>query len=89
MPPMWRGAFLGRIFRAVRGGRADGGDTAKLLRLRGEAMQSAVPVGGVGAMAAVLGLDLATVREVAEEAARDSGGARFVRRRMTMTPRRW
>ena len=43
-------------------------DAAKLLRLRGEAMQAAVPV-GVGAMAAVLGLDLSAVQAVAEEAA--------------------
>ncbi len=44
-------------------------DTARLLRLRGEAMQAAVPV-GEGAMAALLGLDLAAAREVASEAAR-------------------
>jgi len=37
------------------------------LRLRGESMQAAVPV-GVGAMAAILGLDLDAAREVAEEA---------------------
>jgi len=43
-------------------------DTARLLRTRGQAMQSAVPV-GEGAMAAILGLDLAAVRAVAEEAA--------------------
>ncbi len=43
-------------------------DTAKLLRTRGTAMQEAVPV-GVGAMAALLGLDFETARAVAEEAA--------------------
>lgn len=43
-------------------------DTARLLKLRGQAMQRAVPV-GKGAMAALLGLDLATVKEVADEAA--------------------
>lgn len=43
-------------------------DTARLLRTRGEAMQDAVPV-GVGAMAAILGLDLDNVRAVADEAA--------------------
>lgn len=43
-------------------------DTARLLRTRGQAMQSAVPV-GEGAMAAILGLDLAAVRAVAEQAA--------------------
>ncbi len=44
------------------------GVTARLLRCRGEAMQEAVPV-GVGAMAALLGLELAVAREVAAEAA--------------------
>ena len=42
-------------------------DTARLLRTRGQAMQKAVPV-GVGAMAAILGLDYAAVSAVAEEA---------------------
>jgi len=43
-------------------------DTARLLRIRGQAMQEAVPV-GVGAMAALLGLDFAAATEVAAEAA--------------------
>jgi [acyl-carrier-protein] S-malonyltransferase len=43
-------------------------DTARLLRIRGRAMQSAVPV-GQGAMAALLGLDIDAAREVAAEAA--------------------
>ena len=43
-------------------------DTARLLRIRGKAMQEAVPV-GIGAMAALLGLDFATAQAVAEEAA--------------------
>jgi [acyl-carrier-protein] S-malonyltransferase len=43
-------------------------DTARLLRTRGQAMQAAVPV-GVGAMAALLGLDFATAQAVAKEAA--------------------
>ncbi len=43
-------------------------DTARLLRLRGRAMQAAVPV-GVGAMAALLGLDFAAADAVAKEAA--------------------
>jgi [acyl-carrier-protein] S-malonyltransferase len=42
-------------------------DTARLLRTRGRAMQEAVPV-GVGAMAALLGLDFAAAAEVAAEA---------------------
>ena len=43
-------------------------DTARLLRTRGRAMQSAVPV-GQGAMAAILGLSADEVTKVAEEAA--------------------
>src|SRR5262247_1013823 len=43
-------------------------DTAKLLRLRGSAMQKAVPV-GTGAMAALLGLELEAATAVAAEAA--------------------
>jgi [acyl-carrier-protein] S-malonyltransferase len=42
-------------------------DTARLLQTRGRAMQQAVPV-GVGAMAALLGLDYAPVKEIAAEA---------------------
>jgi len=42
-------------------------DTARLLRVRGQAMQQAVPV-GKGAMAALLGLDLLVVEEVVSEA---------------------
>ncbi len=44
------------------------GDTAKLLKTRGRAMQKAAPV-GEGAMAALLGLDLDTARQVAAQAA--------------------
>ncbi|WP_439813760.1 ACP S-malonyltransferase [Zavarzinia sp. CC-PAN008] len=43
-------------------------ETARLLRIRGLAMQKAVPV-GEGAMAAVLGLDLDVVEEITKEAA--------------------
>lgn len=43
-------------------------DAARLLRLRGQAMQEAVPV-GQGAMAAILGLDFATVDHIARETA--------------------
>lgn len=47
-------------------------DAARLLRLRGRAMQEAVPL-GEGAMAAILGLDLETVAAVAAEAAAGGG----------------
>lgn len=45
-------------------------DAAKLLRLRGEAMQKAVPL-GEGAMAAVLGLEFGVVTKIATQAASD------------------
>ncbi len=45
-------------------------DAARLLRLRGEAMQSAVPV-GEGAMSAILGLDFGVVTKIATQAASD------------------
>jgi [acyl-carrier-protein] S-malonyltransferase len=45
-------------------------DAARLLRLRGEAMQSAVPV-GQGAMSAILGLDFGVVTEITTQAASD------------------
>jgi len=45
-------------------------DTARLLRLRGEAMQKAVPV-GEGAMAAILGLEFGAVVKIATQAASD------------------
>ncbi len=44
--------------------------TAKLLRLRGQAMQRAVPA-GVGAMAAILGVDFATAEHIAQDASND------------------
>jgi [acyl-carrier-protein] S-malonyltransferase len=47
-------------------------DAARLLRIRGDAMQKAVPV-GVGAMAAILGLDLEAVSAIAAEAAKAGG----------------
>ncbi|MCJ8190334.1 ACP S-malonyltransferase [Sphingomicrobium aestuariivivum] len=43
-------------------------EAAKLLRIRGNAMQEAVPV-GVGAMAALLGVDIAKAQEIAEACA--------------------
>jgi len=51
-------------------------DAARLLRLRGSAMQRAVPV-GEGAMAAILGLDFGQVAKIASQAASDYylGGA--------------
>jgi [acyl-carrier-protein] S-malonyltransferase len=62
------GHSLGEYSALAASGAISLADTARLLRARGNAMQDAVPV-GVGAMAAVLGLDLAAVKEVAAEAA--------------------
>ncbi|HTV45729.1 MAG TPA: ACP S-malonyltransferase [Stellaceae bacterium] len=55
-------------YSALAAARALGvGDAARLLKLRGQAMQRAVPP-GEGAMAALIGLDVATARAVAAEA---------------------
>lgn len=62
------GHSLGEYSALCAAGALSLADTARLLRRRGTAMQEAVPV-GVGAMAALLGLDLATVKKVAQEAA--------------------
>ncbi len=62
------GHSLGEYSALAAAGALSVADTARLLRTRGLAMQSAVPV-GEGAMAAILGLDLDAVRAVAEEAA--------------------
>lgn len=61
------GHSLGEYSALAAAGTVSLADTARLLKIRGEAMQKAVPV-GVGAMAALLGLDLAAAREVAEAA---------------------
>ena len=62
------GHSLGEYSALAAAGALSVSDSARLLRTRGEAMQKAVPV-GVGAMAAILGLDLDAVRAVADEAA--------------------
>ncbi len=62
------GHSLGEYSALAAAGALSVADTAKLLRVRGTAMQEAVPI-GVGAMAALLGLDFATAEAVAQEAA--------------------
>lgn len=64
------GHSLGEYSALCAVGALELADTARLLRIRGQAMQEAVPV-GVGAMAALLGLDFETATEVAAEAAGD------------------
>ena len=62
------GHSLGEYSALAAAGSIDVATTARLLRVRGDAMQNAVPV-GVGAMAALLGLDFELAAEIAEEAA--------------------
>ena len=79
------GHSLGEYSALAAAGGLAVSDTARLLRIRGLAMQKAVPV-GVGAMAALLGLDYATAAAVADEAAQgqvcqaanDNGGGQVV-----------
>jgi len=62
------GHSLGEYSALAAAGALSVSDAARLLRTRGEAMQKAVPV-GVGAMAALLGLDFEAATAVAQEAA--------------------
>ncbi len=79
------GHSLGEYSALAAAGSLSVADTARLLRIRGNAMQSAVPV-GQGAMAALLGLEYDAALEVAREAAQgevcdaanDNGGAQVV-----------
>ena len=65
------GHSLGEYSALAAAGSLACGDAARLLRVRGRAMQNAVPV-GEGAMAAILGLELEAVEEVAQQAS-DTG----------------
>jgi len=67
-PALVAGHSLGEYTALVCAGALGFADAVRLVRLRAEAMQSAVPE-GVGAMAAVLGLDDELVRAVCAEAA--------------------
>jgi [acyl-carrier-protein] S-malonyltransferase len=79
------GHSLGEYSALAAAGAFSISDTAKLLRIRGRAMQQAVPV-GTGAMAALLGLELDAASAVAAEAAQgevcqaanDNGGGQVV-----------
>jgi [acyl-carrier-protein] S-malonyltransferase len=79
------GHSLGEYSALAAAGAISITDTARLLRVRGRAMQKAVPV-GEGAMAALLGLDYETAVAVAQEAAQgqicdaanDNGGGQVV-----------
>ncbi|BAE50909.1 ACP S-malonyltransferase [Paramagnetospirillum magneticum] len=79
------GHSLGEYSALAAAGTFSVADTARLLKIRGQAMQKAVPV-GVGAMAALLGSELEQAREIAAlaaegevcEAANDNGGSQVV-----------
>ena len=62
------GHSLGEYSALCAAGALDLATTARLLKLRGQAMQAAVPV-GVGAMAALLGADIEKAEALAEAAA--------------------
>ena len=61
------GHSLGEYSALAAAGSLTLADTARLLRIRGDAMQEAVPV-GEGAMAAILGLEVEAARDIAESA---------------------
>jgi [acyl-carrier-protein] S-malonyltransferase len=79
------GHSLGEYSALAAAGAFTVADTARLLRVRGQAMQKAVPV-GVGAMAALIGLEFAAAAAVAAaaaqgqvcQAANDNGGGQVV-----------
>ena len=79
------GHSLGEYSALCAAGTFSLADTAKLLRIRGDAMQAAVPV-GQGAMAAIIGLEQADVEEICAAAAgsgvcqiaNDNGGGQLV-----------
>jgi [acyl-carrier-protein] S-malonyltransferase len=79
------GHSLGEIAALASAGGLQLGDAARLLKLRGQAMQKAVPL-GVGAMAALLGVELEQAEAACKEAAQgevvsvasDNGGGQIV-----------
>ena len=79
------GHSLGEYSALAAAGSLDPADAARLVRIRGRAMQQAVPV-GVGAMAALLGLEFDAAAAIAAEAAQgqvcqaanDNGGGQVV-----------
>jgi [acyl-carrier-protein] S-malonyltransferase len=79
------GHSLGEYSALAAAGAISVADAARLLRIRGRAMQKAVPV-GAGAMAALIGIELEEARAIAADAARagvcaaanDNGGGQVV-----------
>jgi len=73
-PAVVAGHSLGEYTALVAAGSLSLADALPLVRFRAQAMQEAVPL-GAGAMAAILGLDAATVSAACAEAARATGEA--------------
>jgi [acyl-carrier-protein] S-malonyltransferase len=79
------GHSLGEYSALAAAGAFSVADTARLLKLRGQSMQKAVPA-GEGAMAALLGVEMALAQEICEAAAQgevvgcanDNGGGQVV-----------
>lgn len=66
LPEYVAGHSLGEYTALCAAGALSVGDTARLLRVRGNAMQNAVPV-GQGLTAVIMGLDIDVVREICAE----------------------
>ena len=71
MPSVLAGHSLGEYAALVAAGALSLGDAARLVRLRGQLMQEAVPA-GTGAMAAILGAEDALVEQACREASDDT-----------------
>jgi len=78
------GHSLGEYSALAAAGSLSLADAARLLRIRGRAMQQAVPV-GTGAMAALIGVEL----EPQPPSSRKRPRAKFARSRTTMGPAKW
>ena len=76
-PDIVAGHSLGEFSALVAAGTIDFADAVELVRFRGQVMQEAVPI-GAGAMAAILGLDDATVEAVCAEAQAQGGAGQVV-----------
>ncbi len=70
LPEFVAGHSLGEYTALCAAGALSVGDTAKLLRIRGNAMQTAVPIGH-GLTAVVLGMDINTLQKICDDAGCD------------------
>lgn len=73
VPSLVAGHSLGEFSALVAANSLDFGDAVRLVRQRGQAMQEAVPV-GVGAMAAIIGLDDDSINRVCAEVSAEANG---------------